>query len=118
MIKMKPRGFYLLLTGFHLAAFETVQAQTNQLPAGVVIEAEDFKPQGAGWKVVMYGQGNYMVDNIGFNHISGERVLSGDAKAKDAKAVATLQIPEAADYRVWSRYEAPTECEQRFRVEI
>jgi len=96
----------------------TALAQTSAPPAGVVIEAEDFKPKGAGWKVVMNGQGNYMVDIIGFNHISGERVLSGDAKAKDAKAIATVQIPEAGDYRVWSRCEAPTGTEERFRVEI
>jgi len=101
-----------------LTTFAPSFAQTSRPPAGVVIEAEDFKPQGSGWKVVVYGQGNYMVDNIGFNHISGERVLSADAKAKDAKAVAMIQIPETGDLRVWSRYEAPTECEQRFRVEI
>src|ERR1051325_9300287 len=96
----------------------TTFAQTSAPPAGVVIEAEDFKPKGPGWKVIMNGQGNYMVDIIGFNHISGERVLSGDAKAKDAKAIATVQIPESGDYRIWSRYEAPTGTEERFRVEI
>ncbi len=96
----------------------TALAQTSAPPAGVVIEAEDFKPQGAGWKVVLNDHGNYMTDIIGFQHISGERVLSADAKANDAKAVATVQIPEAGDYRVWSRYEAPTGTEEQFRVEI
>jgi hypothetical protein len=86
--------------------------------ADVVIEGKDFKPQGSGWKVVMNGQGNYMVDIIGFQHISGERLLSADPKLTDAKAVATVQIPEAGDYRIWARYETPTHCEQRFRVEI
>lgn len=86
--------------------------------ADVVIEAEDFKPQGPGWKIVLNGQGNYMVDIIGFQHISGERLLSANAKLTNATAVATVQIPEAGDYRVWARYETPTQCEQRFRVEI
>jgi len=83
-----------------------------------VVEAEDFKPQGPGWKMVMNGQGNYMVDIIGFQHISGERVLSGEASAKDAKAVATIHVTEAGDYRVWSRFEQPTGTENRFRVEV
>ncbi len=87
-------------------------------PKGVAIEAEDFKPVGEGWKVIKNGEGNYMVDIVGFNHISGERVLSAPSKAKDAKAVATVQIPEDGDYRVWSRYETPTGTEERFRVEI
>ncbi len=87
-------------------------------PPGVVIEGEDFKPQGDGWKVVMNGHGNYMVDIIGFNHISGERVLSAEAHSKDVKAVATIQIPETGEYRVWSRFETPTGTEEQFRVEI
>jgi len=91
--------------------------------AGAMIEAEDFKPQGAGtqgasWKPVMNGQGNYMVDIIGFQHISGERLLSGDAGARDARAVATIDLPEAGDYRVWSRFEQPTGTDNRFRVEV
>ena len=82
------------------------------------MEAENFQPQGPGWKVVKNGEGNYMVDIIGFNHIMGERVLSAPANAKDAKAVATVQIPEAGEYRVWSRFETPTGTEERFKIEI
>lgn len=94
------------------------QAAAPAAPKGVVIEAEDLKPQGEGWKVVMNGQGNYMVDIIGFQHISGEHLLSAPADAKDAKAVGTVQIPEAGDYRVWARYETPTNTQEQFRVEI
>src|ERR1051326_3636728 len=108
----------LVLVGIVNVFSLVAMAQSSMPPAGVVMEAEDFKPKGAGWKVVMNGQGNYMVDIIGFNHISGERVLSADAHTKDAKAVATVQIPEAGDYRVWSRFEMPTGTEERFRVEV
>ncbi len=87
-------------------------------PAGVFVEAEHFEPVGDGWSVVMMGQGNYMVDIIGFQHISGERLLSAKSDVKDARATATIQIPEDGDYRLWTRYETPTNCEQRFRVEI
>ncbi len=106
---MKTRVCWLLVS------LASVQGPVS---ADVVIEAEDFRPLGPGWKMVMNGQGNYMVDIIGFNHISGERVLSVDAKLTNATAVATVQIPDAGDYRVWSRYEAPTGTEERFRVEI
>ena len=87
-------------------------------PAGVVVEAEHFKPLDDGWRVVMNGQGNYMVDIIGFQHISGERLLCAHARAVDAKAVATVQVPEDGDYRVWSRFETPTQTQERFRIEI
>ncbi|HVF11402.1 MAG TPA: hypothetical protein VNA16_11390, partial [Abditibacteriaceae bacterium] len=89
------------------------------IPAAVVVEAEDFKPQSnSGWKTIFNGQGNYMVDIIGFNHISGERVLSAAARSKNAQATATVTIPETGSYRVWSRFEQPTNTENRFRVEI
>jgi hypothetical protein len=54
----------------NLVAFSAT-AQTPAPPAGVVIEGEDFKPHGAGWKVVLNDHGNYMTDIIGFNHVSG-----------------------------------------------
>lgn len=92
---------------------------TPALTASAVVEAEDFTPQGAnGWRVVKNGEGNYMVDTIGFNHISGERVLSAPANAKDAVARSRLKIPAAGTYRVWSRFEQPTQTENRFRVTI
>ena len=85
----------------------------------VVVEAEDFKPQDAsGWKTVFNGQGNYMVDIIGFQHISGERVLSAPANSKNARAVAQVQIPQNGAYRLWARFEQPTNVENRFRVEV
>lgn len=119
---MNPSKIQTLLAGaFTTCCVLGLGAQDAPPPPpriGVVVEAEDFKPQGDGWKVIQSGQGNYMVDNIGFNHISGERVLSAPAKVKDAKAVATVQIPKAGEYRVWSRYETPTGTEERFKVEI
>jgi hypothetical protein len=117
---MKNRLFakFLILLTVQLLPLAVLQAQQPAPTAGVVVEGEDFKSQGDGWKTVFNGQGNYMVDIIGFSHISGERVLSGDAHSKGAKAVATVQIPEAGDYRVWSRFEQPTGTENRFEVII
>ena len=103
------------------------QAPTTEKPAAFMVEAEDFKPQAStapgsstpiGWKVVKNGEGNYMVDIVGFQHISGERELSAPANAKNAVAVKDVQIPAAGTYRVWSRFEQPTETDNQFRVEI
>lgn len=88
-------------------------------PGVLALEAEDFKPEGsAGWRTIQNGQGNYMVDIIGYSHISGERVLSGAANSKGARATATVQIPASGTYRVWSRFEQPTGMNNQFRVEI
>lgn len=94
------------------------QNSSENFPA-LTIEAEDFKPADKnGWRVVKNGEGNYMVDIIGFQHIFGERLLSADAGSKDAMATAAVTIPAAGSYRVWSRFEQPTGTENRFRVEI
>jgi hypothetical protein len=88
-----------------------------KLAPAVAIEAEDFKVE-SGWKVIRNGQGNYMVDIIGFNHISGERLLGIDSKNSTASAFADITVPETGSYRLWVRYEYPAFCETRFRVVV
>jgi len=85
------------------------------LAPAVAVEAEDFTVE-RGWKVIKNGEGNYMVDIVGFNHISGERVLGIDEKDTTASAYYDVTLPEAGDYRLWVRYECPSFCEVRFRV--
>src|SRR5262245_50741310 len=87
------------------------------LRPAVAIEAEDLTVT-SGWKVVKNGQGNYMVDMIGFNHLSGERLLHLDAKDGTASAHIDFAVPEAGKYRLWLRYEYPPFCEARFRVVV
>ena len=95
-----------------------VQAQLPfQLKPAVALEAEDFTVEN-GWKVVKDGGGNYMVDIIGFNHISGERLLSIDAKDTTARAYRDVTLPAAGAYRLWARYEYPAFCETRFRIVV
>jgi hypothetical protein len=59
-----------------------------------------------------------MVDIIGFNHISGERLLHLDAKDEAGSAHLDVTIPEDGKYRLWVRYEYPAFCETRFGVRI
>jgi hypothetical protein len=111
----------LALLGLLLALLATLlPAQPKPaftLAPAVAVEAEDFTVAD-GWKVVADGEGNYMVDMIGFNHISGERLLSLDRKASSGKASTTVQVPETGAYKLWVRYEYPAFCECRFRVRI
>ncbi len=88
-----------------------------RLAPGAVVEAEDFRIE-RGWKVVFNGRGNYMVDIIGFNHISGERLLHADKADTTASAAADVQVPAAGNYRLWVRYEYPTFTDTRFRVTL
>lgn len=87
------------------------------LAPALAIEAEEFTVAD-GWKVVANGQGNYMVDMIGFSHISGERLLCLDAKAATGTASRAITVPEKGAYKLWVRYEYPPFTECRFRVRI
>src|SRR5262245_43794946 len=111
--------FRLLSGSLLLLATSLVSAQAPafKLAAGVAVEAEDFTVT-KGWKVVKNGQGNYMVDIIGFNHISGERLLGIDSKDESAAAHADIDVPAAGKHRLWVRYEYPAFCETRFAVAI
>ena len=103
-----------LVAGPSISAF--AQAPFRLAPA-VAVEAEDFHIE-SGWKVIRNGHGNYMVDMIGFNHISGERLLGIDSKDDTASAFMDVDYPGDGRYRLWVRYEYPAFCETRFRVVV
>lgn len=120
-LRKVPRGasaFALtLLASSLLCSPVLAQKPAFQLAPALALEAEDFAIE-KGWRVVQNGQGNYMVDIIGFQHISGERLLCVDGADKTAVAVAKGTAPEAGDYRLWVRYEYPPFTECRFRVVV
>lgn len=109
--------FFLSLIVAALTVSEAVAQTAFQLAPAIAVEAEDFTLE-SGWKVIKNGHGNYMVDIIGFNHISGERLLGLDAKNDNASAYLDVTIPETGAYRLWVRYEYPPFCEARFRVVV
>ena len=98
--------------------WSSTNAPANLAPANLAIEAEDFQSQNPGWKVVFNGEGNYMVDAIGYSHISGERLLSAPANATNARAVANVTIPQSGTYKGWARFEQPVGTENRFTVVV
>jgi hypothetical protein len=105
----------LLLTLF-LASPALAQSSFRLAPA-VAVEAEDFFVE-SGWKVVQNGHGNSIVDSVGFNHVSGERLLCIDEKNESASAYLDVTVPETGPYRLWVRYGYLGFCETRFRVVI
>jgi len=100
-----------------LVPLSAVVAQPFRLAPAVAVEAEDFVIE-SGWKAIRNGQGNYMVDIVGFNHCSGERLLSLPAEARVGKAYLDVTIPVAGTYRLWVRYEYPPFSETRFRIVV
>lgn len=106
-------GLIVLILGLHVP---TLHGQFTLAPA-IAVEAEEFTVE-SDWKVIQNGQGNYMVDMIGFNHISGERLLSLDSTRKSGRASTTVQVPRTGKYRLWVRYEYPPFGETRFRVQV
>ena len=113
---MKRLGAFLAFLAWLLLA-GALPAQGFKLAPAVAVEAEDFTVE-SGWKVIQNGGGNYMVDVIGFNHISGERLLGIDSKNDTASAFTDVMVPVAGKYRLWVRYEYPAFCETRFRVVV
>jgi hypothetical protein len=111
------RAAFLALALALAAAASPAPAQAFKLAPAVAVEAEDFTVE-SGWEVVRCGRGNYMVDAVGFNHVSGERLLGLDAKDDTASAFADVVVPAAGKYRLWVRYEYPAFCETRFRVVV
>jgi hypothetical protein len=109
--------FAITLVVAALVVADAVGQSDFKLAPAVAVEAEEFTIE-SGWKVIENGRGNYMVDIIGFNHISGERLLGLDAKDDSASAYLDVMVPETGAYRLWVRYEYPAFCETRFRVVV
>ena len=115
--RLRTLGWIALGLWASLPALLLAKPAPFRLAPAVAVEAEDFRIE-KGWKVVFNGQGNYMVDIIGFNHISGERLLCADKADTTASAHADVDIPADGDYRLWVRYEYPTFSDARFRVTL
>ncbi len=96
---------------------QSPQPSTSEAPPkAIAIEAEHFQNKGA-WKTVANGNGNLMVDVVGFNHISGEKLLCLPSDAQ-GKAETPITIPAAGNYKLWVRYEYPVFCDASFVIEI
>lgn len=110
-------GFlFLLLFPLHGFSQFPMAPISEEPQKSVGIEAEHFLTKGA-WKTVANGNGNLMVDVVGFNHISGEKLLCLPPHVQGT-AETPITIPEAGSYKLWVRYEYPVFCDVSFTIEI
>lgn len=89
----------------------------------VVAEGEQFKPQRAerasskGWRVV-HQEESYATQTFGAMWVTHGGLLGAAADVTDAVATQTVRIPEAGDYRVWSKYQSPPYYNFLHRIEV
>ena len=114
-----PRFLLAAFCAFGMTHAASAQPAAPAAPAPLAVgaEAEDFKIE-KGWKVLNYGQGNYMVDTVGFCHVSGEQLLSLPASESAGVASHELKVPAAGNYRLWVRYEYHAWTDARFKVVV
>jgi len=92
-------------------------ASAEQAPVVVVAEGETFAPQGDGWRVVHQDE-SYATQSFGGMWATHGGLLGAAADVSGAVAATDVNIPEAGEYRVWSKYQAPPYFNYLHRLEI
>ena len=83
----------------------------------LIVEAEDFQPQGEGWKALPWGT-NYYAATFANCFLSRKSYLGASETAEQAIATHSIRIPTAGEYLALVRYEAAYRFETRFRLRI
>jgi hypothetical protein len=109
---MKER---LMVAGMVAAWFCQMTAASAEV---VIAEGEFFTPKdGKGWAVTPMDD-SYASHNYGGMWLSQGGCLGAPVEDKDSVAVQTVTIPQAGDYRVWSKYQALPYFNYLHKVEI
>jgi hypothetical protein len=105
----------LLLT---LAASLAGGAWAADKPVRLFAEGEDFKLVSGDWKIVPWPE-NYYAATFAICFLSRMGCLAAPAQVeKEAVAALDIEIPVAADYQVFARYEQPVDFSVEFTVEV
>ncbi len=75
--------------------------------ASLVLEAEDFRVLSGDWKVGDITQ-NYYSGTFANTFLCGQMFLGAPEQGVYSEAVMDVEIPEAGDYLLWTRYEHPS----------
>ena len=75
--------------------------------ASLVLEAEDFRVLSGDWKVGDITQ-NYYSGTFANTFLCGQMFLGAPEQGVYSEAVMDVEIPEAGDYLLWTRYEQPS----------
>ena len=108
-----------------LAVFTFLMAvSTGGLAQTVVVaEGEHFQPQPAkqndahGWQV-LHQDDSYATQTFGAMWVTHGGLLGARADVADAVATSKVNIPEAGEYRVWSKYQSPPYFNYLHRIEV
>src|SRR5437588_12739132 len=73
----------------------------------LLLEAEEFQVTKGPWRPIGWGE-NYYAATLANTFISRKRLLSAPEQCDAAEAVRAAHIPAAGRYRVWTRYECPS----------
>src|SRR5438552_1906549 len=84
----------------------------------LLLEAEEFQIVKGPWKVIGLGE-NYYAATLANVFISRQKLLSAPEQCDAAEAVRPTEIPADGKYRVWTRYECPSNwaIEHTLRIE-
>lgn len=100
MNNMKKRLMWFGVAMMGLGVAATIHAQV------VIAEGEFFAPkEGKGWAVTGM-EDSYASHNYGGMWLSQGGCLGAAPDDKDSVATQTVSIPQAGEYRVWSKYQA------------
>jgi hypothetical protein len=80
----------------------------------VIAEAEEFNPEGPGWRPLPFGT-NYYAASFANSFLSRKAYLSAEPQAQGTAAI-QVQVPKAGKYLCLVRYEACYRFETQFRV--
>ena len=108
-----------MLAGFVAALAATFAlAAAAEKPVRLFAEAEDFKVAAGDWKLVPFPE-NYYAATFAICFLSRKACLGAPAQvATDAVATLDIEVPAAADYRLFARYEQPVDFSAEFTVEV
>jgi hypothetical protein len=95
------------------------QTPTNApTPVVIVAEGESFAPQGKdGWEVIPQDR-SFASHTYGGMWVSQGGLLSVPARQEGAVAVRKVPVPQAGQYRVWSKYQAPPFFHYLHKIEL
>lgn len=108
----------LALLPFLLLGVSSIVAQPAKTPVVIIAEGEQFKPRDdKGWKVT-HQNDSYASHTYGGMWVTHGGLLGAAADSVGAVAVQAITVPQAGDYRVWSKYQAPPYFNYLHKIEV
>ena len=96
---------------------QPVDTKTNE-PALIIVEGEFFRVQDPkGWTVV-HQDDSYASHTYGGMWVMNGGLLGAPASSEGSVAVRKINVTQAGEYRVWSKYQSPPYFNYQHRIEV